>query len=90
MAHTVTLNWVASTDAVDGYNVYRGTAAGVDTLKLNTALVVGTTFTDPSPLGGHDYYEVKASLGGVEAVASNEVSVLVPPAPATNLVAVLN
>lgn len=89
-AHTVTLTWAASTDTVDGYNVYRGTAPGAETTKLNTALVTGTSFTDPSPLGGHDYYDVKASLGGVEAVASNEVSVVVPPAPATNLVAVLN
>lgn len=90
MSHTVTLNWVASTDAVDGYNVYRSVAAGAETTKLNSALVVGTSFTDPAPLGGHDFYVVKASLGGVEAAASNEVSVLVPPAPATNLVATLN
>lgn len=90
MAHTVTLTWVASIDTVDGYNVYRGTAAGAESTKLNTALVTGTTFTDSTPLGGHDYYTVKASLGGVEAVASNEVSVVVPPSPATNLVATLN
>lgn len=89
MAHSVNLSWVASTDAVDGYNVYRGATTGAETTKLNTSLVTGTSFTDSAPLGGHDFYVVKASLGGIEAVASNEVSVQVQPAPATNLVAVL-
>ncbi len=90
MAHTVTLNWVASTDAVDGYNVYRSTTSGTETTKLNTALVTGTSFIDSAPLAGHDFYVVKSSLGGVESVVSNEVSVIVPPAPPTNLVATLN
>lgn len=91
MSHTVSLSWTASTDTVDGYNVYRGVSAGAETTKLNTtALVIGTSFVDPSPLGGHDYYVAKSVIGGVESVASNEVSVLVPPAPPTNLVASLS
>jgi hypothetical protein len=90
MAHTVGLVWVASTDTVDGYNVYRGVAAGQELTKLNSSTLTGTSFTDSTPLGGHDFYEVKSVLGGVESVASNEVSVIVPPAPPTQLVATLN
>lgn len=90
MSHTVTLTWTASVDAVEGYNVYRGTATGAETTKLNTALVTGTSFTDSAPVGGQDFYVAKSVLGGVESLASNEVSVTVPPAPPTNLVAVLS
>jgi len=85
--HTVTLNWVASPDTVDGYNIYRGTAVGQETTKLNTAVVIGTTYVDTAPVVGHSYYVVKASLGGVESVASNEVTVSLQPAAPTNLVA---
>jgi hypothetical protein len=90
MTHTVTLSWVASVDAVDGYDVFRGVAAGQETTKLNTALVTGTTFTDSTPLAGQSFYVAKASLGGVLSVASNEVTVQLQPAPPTNLVSTVN
>lgn len=86
----VTLTWVASTDTVDGYNVYRGVATGQETARLNSALVTALTYEDDSPIAGADFYVVKSSLGGVESVASNEVSVSVRPAAPTNLVAVLS
>lgn len=85
----VKLTWVASTDAVDGYNVYEGAAAGAETNKLNAALVTSTTFTDPSPKAGKSFYAVKSSLGGVESLASNEVSVVLLPAAPTQLVAAI-
>jgi len=86
----VVLTWNASTDVVDGYNVYRGLAAGAETLKLNAALVTGVTFTDASPVAGHDFYIVKSSLAGVESIASNEVNAVILPAPPSNLVAVVS
>lgn len=90
MSHTVTLNWTASTDAVDGYDVFRGTVAGAETTKLNTALVTGTSFVDSAPVAGQSFYVAKASLGGVLSVASNEVTVTLQPAAPTNLVATVN
>lgn len=83
----VKLTWVASTDAVDGYNIYRSVTAGTETTKLNSALVVGTTFTDTAPLAGKNFYVAKSSLGGVESLSSNEISAVLLPAPPTQLVA---
>lgn len=88
MAHTVVLTWTASTDAVDGYNLYKGSAAGQETTKVNTAVVVGTTFTDEAATVGESFYVAKSVANGVESVASNEVSVSIRPSAPTNLVAV--
>jgi len=85
MAHSAVLSWTASTDAVDGYNVYRGSAAGQESTKINSALVTDVTFTDSSIPLGDSFYVVKSSLGGVESVASNEVSAVILPAPPTAL-----
>lgn len=48
--HSVTANWVASTSLVAGYNLYRGKVTGGPYVKVNTALISGTTFTDTFPL----------------------------------------
>ena len=90
MAHTVSLSWTASTDTVDGYNLYRGIVAGQETLKLNTAIIVGTTFTDESPLVGTSFYVARSVAGGVESANSNEVSTVILPAAPTQLVAKAN
>lgn len=87
MAHTVSLNWTASTDTVDGYNVYRGSAAGQESTKLNTAIVVGTSFTDTTPSLGQSFYVARSVAGGIESTNSNEVSVSLQPAAPTQLVA---
>jgi hypothetical protein len=86
MAHTVSLSWTASTDTVDGYNVYRGAAAGQEITKLNSAVVVGTSFTDTTATVGESFYVARSVVGGIESVNSNEVSVSVRPAAPTNLV----
>jgi hypothetical protein len=85
MSHSVSLAWTASTDAVDGYNIYRGSAAGAENVKLNSALVTATTFVDSAAPLGHDFYVVKSSIGGVESIASNEVNTVILPAPPTGL-----
>lgn len=84
MAHSVALSWVASPDAVDGYNVYRG-KAGAETTLINTSPVTALNFTDSSPAIGVNDYIVKAVKNGVEAVASNEVATTILPSPATAL-----
>lgn len=44
--HIVTLNWVASTSVVTGYNIYRGTTAGGPYIKINAAPVAAVTYVD--------------------------------------------
>lgn len=90
MAHQVTLSWVASTDAVDGYNVYRGTnpPGNEGATPINSALIVGTSYVDTAVTVGEKLdYVITASKGGVESIHSNEVSVVIPPAAPTGLVA---
>lgn len=87
MPHSASLSWTASVDAVDGYNVYRGVAAGKEDTKINTALVTGTTFTDTAPALGNNFYVARAVKNGAESVNSNEVNAVILPAPPTNLVA---
>ncbi len=88
MAHSASLSWTASTDTVDGYNVYRGSAAGAETTKVNSALITGTTFIDTNPPLGQDFYVARSSKGGVESINSNEVSAVILPAPPTALAVV--
>lgn len=89
MAHSVNLQWAASSDAVDGYLIYRGSKAGQEaTTPLNTTLVTGTSYDDTTAVAGQSFYVVKSSLDGVLSIVSNEVSVSLPPAPPTNLVVV--
>lgn len=91
MSHSITLTWNASTDAVAGYNVYRGLAAGTESItSLNgTTLVTALTYVDTNVLLGQTYsYVVTAVENGVESLHSNEAitAVSLPSAP-TNLVA---
>ena len=89
MAHSAVLNWVASTDTVAGYNVYRGTnpPGNEGATPINTSLVTGTTFTDTTVTAGEkvDYVVTAVSSAGVESVHSNEVSATIPIAAPTGL-----
>src|SRR5262245_33671117 len=88
--HCTILNWKAPTDpAVSGYNVYRGTLTGQNTLKVNPAPVTTTTFTDGGPnyvVGVVYFYIVKSvTANGAESIPSNEVSGRSLPLGATEL-----
>ncbi len=86
--HTVTLTWTASTDAVEGYNVYRASnAPGTEKAPAqNTTLITGTTFTDTVPSPGVYDYVITSVENGAESVHSAEVVATVPPFPPTNVV----
>jgi hypothetical protein len=88
MAHTVDVGWTASVDPVDGYNVLRGTVSGGPYTKVNSALVTGTSFVDVGPFSnlGPFFYVAESVKGSVVSIFSNEVQVLLPPAPPTALV----
>ena len=87
--HSVKLSWAASVpasksarDAVVGYNVYRSTKSHDRNAKrINSAVCVGTTFTDPDAEAGNTYFYVTRGVNakGVESGPSNEVKVVMPP-----------
>jgi hypothetical protein len=87
--HSVKLSWAASVpasksarDAVVGYNVYRSTKSHDRNAKrINSAVCVGTTFTDRDAEAGNTYFYVTRGVNakGVESGPSNEVKVVMPP-----------
>lgn len=89
MSHSVSLSWVASTDQVSGYNVYRSASAGAKQSLLNgTTLVTGTAYTDSTVTPGSWFYDVTTVENGAESTVSNSVNAVVLPAPPTSLVLV--
>jgi MYXO-CTERM domain-containing protein len=56
----VDVTWTASTDTVDGYHVYRASAAGGPYTRLTTAFVTGATYTDTGAPLGQSWYMVRA------------------------------
>jgi hypothetical protein len=78
--HSVDLSWVASVSPnVDGYNVSRGAAPGFTYTRINTALIVGTTYTDSTVASGTTYrYQVTAVSGGLESLPSMFATAVVP------------
>jgi hypothetical protein len=80
VAHTVGLNWGASTSSVAGYNVYRSTVSGTSYAKVNSAPVGGASYADGSVQNGQTYYYVATAVDGSgnESVYSNEVAATVP------------
>jgi fibronectin type 3 domain-containing protein len=81
---SVSLSWTPPTSTggsnITGYNIYRGTSSGGETLL--TSGVSGTSYTDSSVVGGTTYYYEVVAVNGVGPGAmSNEVSAT-PAAPA--------
>jgi hypothetical protein len=78
--HSVDLSWTASTSAVSGYNVYRGTVSGGPYTKINSSLITTLTYTDTTVQSGTTYYYVATAVdsNGDESVNSNEASASIP------------
>lgn len=78
-AYSVNLSWSASTSAVAGYNVYRGTTAGSYS-KINTSLDSSVTYTDNTVASGVTYYYAATAVtpSGQESSYSAPVQVSVP------------
>jgi fibronectin type 3 domain-containing protein len=79
--HQVQLSWGASSSSgVTGYNVYRGGVSGGPYTKINSALVVGTNYSDSSVQAGKTYFYVTTALNGsgTESAYSNGVQATVP------------
>lgn len=89
MSHQVNLTWTASVDPVDGYNVLRSSVSGGPYTKVNSALITGTSFTDPGPFPslGPFFYVANSQKGTVVSPFTPETpAVFLPPAPPTNFV----
>jgi len=80
VTHSVTLNLTPNSSNSTGYNVYRSSTANGPYMKLNSPLVVSTTYTDTAVLANQTYYYVGTSVdsAGVETTYSNQVSATIP------------
>jgi hypothetical protein len=80
VAHTVALNWTASTSTVSGYNVYRSTVSGSGYTKLNSSLVAAVTYSDATVQNSQTYFYVTTAVdaNGDESSFSNEVQLAIP------------
>jgi hypothetical protein len=82
--HSVVLSWTASiTSNISGYNIYRSATSGGTYTKLNTALVVPTSYTDSSVQAGHTYFYVATAVdtSGNESIQSSPPQQAVVPTP---------
>jgi Abnormal spindle-like microcephaly-assoc'd, ASPM-SPD-2-Hydin len=77
--HRVDLSWLASSSAVSGYNVYRGTLSGGPYAKVDS-MQPTTSYADSTVQSGATYYYVVTSVGtdSVESPYSNQVTAIVP------------
>jgi hypothetical protein len=65
--HAVYLTWNASvSQGIVGYNVYRGTASGGPYIRLNSKLVLATSYVDIAVQSGQTYYYVTTAVNGNE------------------------
>jgi fibronectin type 3 domain-containing protein len=77
-AHTVTLNWTASTTTNVSYNIYRsGTSNGTYT-KIGSVGVGVLTYTDSTALAGQTYFYVATAVDS----SNNESAYSSPPVQA--------
>jgi hypothetical protein len=79
---SVTLSWGASSDAnggaVVGYNVYRSTSPNGAYSKVNTSLVIGTSYTDNTVQSGTYYFVIKSvDSDGYESPGTLEMTVTI-------------
>jgi fibronectin type 3 domain-containing protein len=74
------LSWTASTSVVSGYNVYRSAVSGGPYTKVNSSLIVTTSYTDSTVQSGTTYFYVVTSVdaSNVESAFSTQVSATIP------------
>jgi hypothetical protein len=82
--HPVSLSWTASSSPnIAGYNIYRSTNSGTGYVKLNSALITGTSYPDATSQPGQVYYYVATSvdISGNESAFSNPPAMMTIPSP---------
>lgn len=78
--HSADLKWKASVSRVVGYNVYRSETDGGPYIKLTSAPVRATNYTDRSVQGGHTYFYAVTAVdsSGKESGYSNRIKAPIP------------
>jgi hypothetical protein len=79
--HVVQLNWAASASASTvGYNVYRSTVSGGPYVKMVSAPVNGTSYSDQTVKAEVEYYYVVTAIAadGLESSRSNQSTAYIP------------
>lgn len=78
--HSVDLKWKASISRVVGYNVYRSETDAGPYIKLTSAPVRTTNYTDRGVQSGHTYFYAVTAIDskGKESVHSNHAKVPIP------------
>ncbi len=77
----VNLSWTpSSSQGIAGYNAYRGMTSGGPYTKINSSLIVNTSYSDLMVQSGYTYYYVTTAVDnqGMESTYSNESSATVP------------
>ncbi|MCP4088485.1 MAG: hypothetical protein GY746_01640 [Gammaproteobacteria bacterium] len=57
---SINLNWLASSDTVLGYNIYRSDSLNGYFIKINNSIIIDTFYSDDSALAGKKIYMVRA------------------------------
>ena len=78
--HSVDLKWKASVSRVVGYNVYRSETDGGPYIKLTSAPVRATNYTDRSVQSGHIYFYAVTAVDskGKESIHSSQAKASIP------------
>ena len=78
--HSVSLTWTASTSTNVTYNVYRSATSNSGYLKINSAPVSVTSYTDSPVQAGQTYYYVATAVAtsGTESAYSNQATAVIP------------
>ena len=78
--HSVDLKWKASISRVAGYNVYRSETDGGPYIKLTSAPVRATNYTDRSVQSGHIYFYAVTAVDskGKESIHSSQAKASIP------------
>ncbi|GAC1626832.1 MAG: hypothetical protein PVS2B2_03220 [Candidatus Acidiferrum sp.] len=79
-SHSVVLTWGASSSNVAGYHLYRSNQTTGTFTRLNSTVIVGTTYTDTTIQTDQSYFyaATAVALDGAESSFSNEISIVVP------------
>jgi hypothetical protein len=78
--HSVSLSWAASSSqGIIGYNIYRGTVSGGPYVKVNSALVAATDYSDATVQSKQTYYYVTTAVNTAsESAYSNQAQAVIP------------
>jgi len=79
-AHSVNLNWKASTSVVVGYNIYRAEKSEGPFRKLNASPIPKTNYKDTAVQAGHTYFYKVAAVDpkGRESQSTDQIKAVVP------------